>query len=110
MNQILEDLLRLCILDFGGTLEEHLPLVEFSYNNSFQTSIGMASLEALYGHPCRSPSCWWEVIDRLLLEPDMIRETSEKIYLIRGRIIATHVDRNRMWIRGGPTLIFLLGT
>ena len=55
--QILEDLLRCCTLDFGGSWSEHLSLVEFSYNNSYQASIGMAPYEALYGRPCRSPLC-----------------------------------------------------
>ena len=88
VNRVLEDLLRLCILDFGGTWEEHLSLVEFAYNNSFQSSIGMAPFEALYGRPCRSPTCWWESTDKILLGPDMVRETSEKIDLIRRRMKA----------------------
>ena len=49
VNRVLEDLLRLCILDFGGTWEDHLPLVEFAYNNSYQATIGMAPFEALHG-------------------------------------------------------------
>ena len=57
-NRVLEDLLILCILDFGGTWEDHLPLVEFAYNNSYQATIGMAPFGALYGRPCRSPTCW----------------------------------------------------
>ena len=79
---MLEDLLRLCILDFGGNWEDPLPLVEFAYNNSYQASIGMALFEALYGRPCKSPICWWEMTDRLILGPDMIRDASEKIELI----------------------------
>ena len=54
--QILEDLLRSCLMDFGGSWEEHLPLVEFVYNNSYLASIGMAPFEALYGRPCRTPT------------------------------------------------------
>ena len=96
MNHILEDLLRLCILDFGGTWEEHLPLVEFAYNNSFQSSIGMAPFEALYGRPCRSPTRWWESTDKILLGPDMIREISEKIDLIRRRMKAAQ-DRQKSY-------------
>ena len=53
--QTLEDMLRACVLDFGGSWAEHLPLVEFSYNNSFQASIQMAPYEVLYGRKCRSP-------------------------------------------------------
>ena len=59
--QVLEDMLRACVLDFKGSLEEHLPLVEFAYNNSYQASIQMAPYEALYGRPCRSPIFWTEV-------------------------------------------------
>ena len=55
--QILEDMLRPCVLDFQGSWMEHLPLIEFAYNNSFQSSIGMAPYEALYGRPCRSAMC-----------------------------------------------------
>ena len=86
VNRVLEDLLRMCILDFGGSWEEHIPLVEFAYNNSFQTSIGMTPFEALYGRPCRSPSCWVESTERLLLGPDMVRDTTERIKFIRKRM------------------------
>ena len=96
VNHVLEDLLRLCILDFGGTWEEHLPLVEFTYNNSFQSSIGMAPFEAFYGRPCRSPTCWWESTDKILLGPDMVRKTSEKIDLIQRRMKAAQ-DRQKSY-------------
>ena len=67
-NQILEDMLRACALDFGGSWEEHLPLAEFSYNNSYQMSIKMAPFEALYGRKCRSPICWFETGENKELE------------------------------------------
>ena len=95
-EQKLEDLLRMCILDFGGSWEDHLPLVEFAYNNSYQATIGMAPFEALYGRPCRSPTCWWESTDKLILGPDMIRETSEKVDLIRRRM-KTAQDRQKSY-------------
>jgi hypothetical protein len=57
----IKDLLRACILDFGGSWEDHLPLVEFTYNKSYQTTVGMAPYEALYGRKCRTPLCWEEV-------------------------------------------------
>ena len=59
--QVLEDMLRACILDHKGSWEEHFPLVEFAYNNSYQASIQMAPYEALYGRPFRSLLCWTEV-------------------------------------------------
>jgi hypothetical protein len=58
--QTLEDMLRACVMDFQGSWEKNLPLVEFSYNNSHHTSIGMAPHEALYGRRCRTPLCWDE--------------------------------------------------
>ena len=85
-NQMLEDMLRICVLDFGGGWQPHLPLVEFAYNNSYQFTIGMAPFEALYGRPCRSPTCWLEVGDNKLLGPEVIQETSARIEMIRGRI------------------------
>ena len=60
VNRVLEDLLRFCVLDFGGTWEDHLPLVEFAYNNNYQASIGISPFEASYGRPCKPPTCWWE--------------------------------------------------
>ena len=80
--QVLEDMLRACVLDHKGSWEEHLPLVEFAYNNSYQTSIHMAPYEALYGRPCRSPICWTEVGKISITGPDMIRDTSKKVSLI----------------------------
>ncbi|GJY09447.1 putative reverse transcriptase domain-containing protein [Tanacetum coccineum] len=62
--QILKDMLRACVIDFGKGWERHLPLVEFSYNNSYHASIKAAPFEALYGRKCRSPVCWAKVGDR----------------------------------------------
>ena len=84
--QILEDMLRACVLDFGGSWETHLLLAEFAYNNSYQASIGMTPYEALYGRPCLSPVCWAEVGDKSLLGPDLVRETTEKVAVIRERL------------------------
>ncbi|GJV77644.1 putative reverse transcriptase domain-containing protein [Tanacetum coccineum] len=75
--QTLEDMLRACVLDFGKNWDRHLPLVEFSYNNSHHTSIKAAPFEALYGRKCRSPVCWAEVGDAQLTGPAIIHETTE---------------------------------
>ena len=85
--QVLEDMQRACVLDHKGSWEEQLPLVEFSYNNSYQASIQMAPYEALYGRPCRSPLCWTEVGESSITGPDLIRDTSEKVNLIRQRFL-----------------------
>ena len=83
---MIEDLLRASILDFGGAWEDYLPLVEFAYNNSYQTRIGMTPYEVLYGRSCKSPSCWWESTKNVILGPEMIRDTFEKVELIRKRM------------------------
>ena len=85
--QILEDMLRACVLDHKSSWEEHFPLGEFAYNNSYQASIQMAPYEALYGRPCRSPLCWTEVGESSITGSDLIRDTSEKVSLIRQRLL-----------------------
>ena len=59
--QTLEDMLRACVIDFKGNWDNHLPLIEFSYNNSYHSSIGMASFDTLNGKRCRSPIRWFDV-------------------------------------------------
>ena len=85
--QVLEDTLRACVLDHKGSWEEHMPLVEFAHDNSYQASIQMAPYEALYGRPCRSPLGWTEVGESSITGPDLIRDTSEKVSLIRQRLL-----------------------
>ncbi|GJW48287.1 putative reverse transcriptase domain-containing protein, partial [Tanacetum coccineum] len=77
--QTLEDMLRACVIDFGSSWDRHLPLVEFSYNNSYHASIKAAPYEALYGRKCRSLVCWSEVGDSQLTGPELIRDTTKKI-------------------------------
>ena len=84
--QILEDMLRACVLDFKGNWDEYLPLIEFAYNNSFQSTIGMAPYEALYGRRCRTPVCWGEVGERKIEGPELIEVTTEKVKIIQDRM------------------------
>ncbi|GJZ78655.1 putative reverse transcriptase domain-containing protein, partial [Tanacetum coccineum] len=90
-------------LDFGKGWERHLPLVEFSYNNSYHASIMAAPFEALYGRKCRSPVCWAEVGDVQLTGPEIIHETTKKIVQIRQCLQAAR-DRQRSYanVRVGP--------
>ncbi|GJW94757.1 putative reverse transcriptase domain-containing protein [Tanacetum coccineum] len=85
--QTLEDMLRACVIDFKKGWDRHLPLIEFSYNNNYHTSIKDAPFEALYGRKCWSPICWAEVGDAQLTGPEIIRETTEKIIQIKHRVI-----------------------
>ena len=80
--QVLEDMLRACVLDHQGSWKKHFPLVEFTYNNNYQASIQMGPYEALCGRPCRSPLCLTEVGESPITGPDLIRDTSEKVSLI----------------------------
>ena len=76
-------------MDFKGNWVEHLPLIKFAYNNSFQSNIGMASYEASYGRPCRSPMCWIESSETSLIGPELVEETSNKIRVIFDKLLAT---------------------
>ncbi|GJT85348.1 putative reverse transcriptase domain-containing protein [Tanacetum coccineum] len=94
--QTLEDMLRACVLDFGKGWDRHLPLVEFSYNNSYHTNIKAAPFEALYRCKCQSPICWVEVGDSQLTGPEINYETTEKIVQIKSRIQAAR-DRQKSY-------------
>ncbi|GKB31701.1 putative reverse transcriptase domain-containing protein [Tanacetum coccineum] len=90
--QTLEDMLRACMIDFGKGWVNHLPLVEFSYNNSYHASIKAAPFEALYGRKCHSPVCWAEVREVQLTGLEIVHENTEKIVQIKQTIQAA---RNR---------------
>jgi hypothetical protein len=85
--QILEDMLRACVLDLGGSWDQYLPLMEFAYNNSYQSSIQMAPFEALYGRRCRSPIGWFEAGESKLEGPNMIQDAIEKVKVIQDRLV-----------------------
>ncbi|GJR87639.1 putative reverse transcriptase domain-containing protein [Tanacetum coccineum] len=95
--QILEDMLCACVIDFGNGWVKHLPLVEFSYNNSYHASIKAAPSEALYGQKCRSPVCWVEVGQVQLTSPEIVQETTEKVIQIKQRMQAAH-DRQKNYV------------
>ncbi|GKC24708.1 putative reverse transcriptase domain-containing protein, partial [Tanacetum coccineum] len=88
-NQILEDMLRACVIDFGGSWDTHLPLAEFSYNNNYQLTVRCAPFKALYGRKCRSPVLWAEIRESRLIGPELVRETTDKVILIKERIKVT---------------------
>ncbi|GJY01353.1 putative reverse transcriptase domain-containing protein [Tanacetum coccineum] len=83
--QTLEDMLRACVIDFGNGWVKHLPLVEFSYNNSYHASIKAAPFEALYGRKCRSPVCWAEVGEVQLTGPEIVTRDNRKIIQVKQR-------------------------
>ncbi|GJU37087.1 putative reverse transcriptase domain-containing protein [Tanacetum coccineum] len=87
-------MLRACMIDFGKGWVNHLPLVEFSYNNSYHASIKVAPFEVLYGQKCRSPVCWAEVGEVQLTGPEIVQETTEKIIQIKQRIQVARDQQN----------------
>ncbi|WMV46526.1 hypothetical protein MTR67_039911, partial [Solanum verrucosum] len=95
--QTLEHMLRACVIDFKGNWDDYLPLIEFSFNNSYHTSIAMAPFEALYGRRCRSPVGWFEVGEVSLLGPKLVHMAIEKICLIRERL-KTGQSRQKFYV------------
>ncbi|KAI3768632.1 hypothetical protein L2E82_19462 [Cichorium intybus] len=81
--QTLEDMFRASLIDFGGSRDDHLPLAEFTYNNTYHSSIQMAPFEVLYESPCRTPTCWSEAGEKTIAGPEIITETEMKIKSIR---------------------------
>ncbi|XP_070005586.1 uncharacterized protein [Nicotiana sylvestris] len=107
--QTLEDMMRACVIDFGGNWDDHLPLIEFAYNNSYQASIGMALYEALYGRRCRSPVGWFEPAEVPLIGPEFVCEALEKVQLIRERLKAAHSRQKSYSDKRHRELEFMVG-
>ncbi|GKB91437.1 putative reverse transcriptase domain-containing protein, partial [Tanacetum coccineum] len=94
--QKLEDTLRVCVIEFGSSWDVHLPLAEFSYNNSYHTSIRCAPFEALYGRKCRSPVLWAEIGEGSLIGPELVQEMTNKVVIIKERLQAAR-DRQKSY-------------
>ncbi|CAN6712822.1 unnamed protein product [Malus baccata var. baccata] len=86
--QTLKDMLRSLVLQFGDSWHDCLDLMEFAYNNSYHLSIGMAPFEALYGKSCRTPLCWSEVGERVLMGLKVVDETTQNIQIIKSNLKA----------------------
>ncbi|XP_021754615.1 uncharacterized protein LOC110719942 [Chenopodium quinoa] len=86
--QTLEDMLRACVMEYQGSWEDHLDLIEFSNNNSYYASIGMPPFEALYGRKCRSPVCWSDISETMVLGLDMIEDMVKQVKLIQEKMKA----------------------
>ena len=82
------------MIDYEGSWDRHISLVEFVYNNSFQSSIRMDPYEALYGRKCRTPLCWTELSEKKVIGPYLIKETKEKVKMIR-EILKVATDRQK---------------
>ena len=94
--QTLEDMLRACVIEFKGSWDTHLSMMEFAHNNSYHSSIGMAPFEALYGRKCCTPVCWDKVGERRLKGLKLVHITSDKIQIVRYRL-KTARDRQKSY-------------
>ena len=88
--QTLEEMLRACVMDFKGSSDDHSPLIEFFYNNSYYSTIVMAPFEALYGKRCTSSVGWFEVEESSILFPEIIHEVVEKVRMIKDRLATAY--------------------
>ena len=94
-------MLRACVIEFRGSWDKHIALMEFAYNNQYHSSIGMAPYEALYGWKCRSPIYWDEERERILEGPELVQELIDKIQIVKQSIRAaqyrqkSYVDLHR---------------
>ena len=86
--EVLADMLRACVIEFGGHWDNFLPLAEFSYNNSYHSSIDMAPFEALYGRRCRSPIGWFDAFEVRPWGTDLLRDSLAKVKSIQENLLA----------------------
>ena len=84
--QVLEDMLRACVIDFGARWDQLLPLAEFSYNNSYHSSIQIAPFEAFYGRWCRSPTDWFDSAEMDSFDTDLLRDAMVQVRMIQYRL------------------------
>ena len=92
--QVLEDMLQGCVLDFPGSWDRYIPLMEFAYNNSYQSSIYMVPYEDLYGRKCKTHVCWIDLNEHKVIGPNIVKDTKEKVWVIQQRLKATS-DRQK---------------
>jgi hypothetical protein len=109
VNQILEDMLRACVLNYHDKWDKCSPLGEFSYNNSYQESLRMAPFEALYGRQCRTPLNWIELGERMIFGPDLVTEAEEIVHHIQSNLKATKARQESYSNKRHRLLLFEAG-
>ncbi|KAB2625910.1 S ribonuclease [Pyrus ussuriensis x Pyrus communis] len=107
--QTLEDMLRASVLQFGDVWHQRLDLIEFAYNNSFHSSIGMVPFEALYGRACRTPLCWSEVGERVLVGPEIVEETTQNVQVIKSNLKAAQDRKKSLVDRHATDRVYEVG-
>jgi hypothetical protein len=109
VNQILEDMLRACVLHYGKNWDKCLSLAEFLYNNSYQSSLKMAPFEALYGRRCRTPLNWSQAGEREIFGPDLVLEAEEKVRVIKKNLEAAQARQKSYYDKRRKPLQFEVG-
>jgi len=109
VNQVLEDMLRACVISFGKKWEESLPFAEFSYNSSYQASLKMAPFEVLYGRKCRTPLNWSETGDRPLIGTDIIQHAEDQVRVIREHFKAAQSRQKSNYDRKHKEMVYQPG-
>ena len=109
INQVLEDMLRACVISFSKKWEESLPYTEFSYNNSYQASLKMAPFKVLYGRKCRTPLNWSETGERPLFGPDIIQHAEEHVRIVRENLKAAQSRQKSNYDRKHQEMVYQPG-
>jgi hypothetical protein len=86
VNQILEDMLRACALQYGRSWDKSLLYSEFSYNNSYEENLKMAPFEMLYGCRCQTPLFWSEIGEQKDFGPDILQEAKKQVRMVRENL------------------------
>ena len=102
VNQVIEDMLRMYVMDKPSKWEDYLHLVEFSYNNGYQTSLKMSPFEALYGRKCNTPVSWDNPTDKEVVGTKLLREMEENMMRIKKNL-KVFKDRQKIYVDKGRT-------
>jgi transposase InsO family protein len=100
VNQIVEDMLRACIIHFDKSWDKCLALAEFSDNNSYQASLKMAPFEALYGRRCRTPLNWSQVGEWKFIGPNLVKEAEERVEVIKENLKGAQMRQKSYYDKG----------
>jgi hypothetical protein len=109
VNQILEDMLRACVIHYDKNWDKCLALAEFYYNDSYQASLKMAPFEALYGRRCRTPLSWSQTGERKLFGPELVVEAEEKVKIIQANLRAAQSRQKSYFNKRRKPLKFSVG-
>ena len=109
VNQVIEDMLRMYVMDKPSKWEDYMHLVEFSYNNGYQASLKMSPFEALYGRKCNTPVSWDNPTYRVVLGPEFLKEMEDQVVKIKQNLKASQDRQNSYADKNMTTREFYVG-